>query len=753
MIQVTFRPMLALMLSLLLAALSLTVAAPLPVHAAAAITIDTPSSGAQVSSGKIRIEGTYSGLYDVKLYIDAAEQVYASMDDPDADDAGTWHYELDTRDYSGIVRIYAVGSDVQTRYGVWSEPIELNIDRPKADAPQVTIVSPTEGVSVNGTVSVLVSVYADMPVRRVEVRINGGAWQEASRNGAHYSYAWNTKGLGDHTSSIEARATDVRGRTGRSMTTYAKVGQGTQLQPVPMPSQDRAIWIWESEAYKLLLNPGSRLVLDSFAKDTATFQSDPVTTLYLAVGPMAGMDIMEDDPDKVRDFLAWAHSLGYQVQACIAGGTTPPYMGAYEAYHERAVREMERIINFNIASSETSKRFDGVNVDIEPYIAPDFKTNYPSLQLQYLDGLQKMIERRDASGIYLPFGPAIPKWFDSSPQAQSVSWNGQTKWLSEHVQDISDYIAIMDYRDTADGGAGIITGAQGEIDYADRIGKPRSVVVAVESLDIANSGDPETITFREEGRAAMETELDKTYAAFQGKASFAGIAMHHYDSLRTLPSYWGAGSVSWEPPADTEAPTKVTDRPQAEAVDYRQIDIRFGMALDNTDIDRYIVYRGTEPHFTPDASSIAGYARSLSFRDAGLLPNTKYYYKVAAKDLQGNIGPVSDAASAKTEWTDLQPMIVTGMNIEMKGSNAVVTMQVVDRATRQPLAGALVEGRFHFAGGKYTGGRTDANGKITLTSEAIPQGRQVGFEPRRVTAPGYYWAQAYDEPHTVTLVR
>ncbi|WP_051620252.1 Ig-like domain-containing protein [Paenibacillus sp. UNC451MF] len=717
--------------------------------AASSITIDTPASGGSLTWPKMVLTGTYTGLYDIKLSINGESQVSVTVDDPDADDAGTWRYELDTRDYSGIVRLRASGSDVQTRYGVWSQTLELQADPSRGAAPQVAIVSPVEGNAVSGTVPVTVAVYGDMPVLSVQVRVNGGPWQHAIRHGKQYVFSWNTKGLGDVTSSIEAKATDVRGRTGFSSTIYATVGRGTHEQITVKP-QDRAMWIWEPEAYRLLLNPGSRTVLDAFAKDTATFGSEPVTTMYLAVGPMADMDILADEPGKLRSFIAWAHSQGYQVYACISGGTTPPYMGAYTIYHDKAVREMERVLNYNIASSR-NERFDGVNVDIEPYISPDFKDEYPSLQLQYLDMLKKMIDRRNATGLNLPFGPAIPKWFDSSAQAQDIIWNGSSKWLSQHVQDMADYISIMDYRDTADGSAGIIAGAQGEIDYADAIGKPHSVVIAVESLDIANSGDPETITFREEGRTVMEAELDKVYAAYGGRASFGGIAMHHYDSLRSLPSYWGPGSVTWQPPADTKEPSAIRGLLKVQAVDYQRAELSYGMASDDTDIDRYVIYRGATPWFTPGPDLVAGESRSLTFRDTGLLPDTVYYYKVAARDVQGKIGPATGPMLIKTKTTALKPMILTGMSMTMKGTAASVTMQVVDKNTRLPLADALVEGRFQFAGGKYTGGRTDANGMITLISEAIPIGRLVGFEPRRVTSSGYYWAQAYDEPHTVSL--
>ncbi|KAF9116143.1 hypothetical protein BGX30_006068, partial [Mortierella sp. GBA39] len=105
--------------------------------------------------------------------------------------------------------------------------------------------------------------------------------------------------------------------------------------------QDRAMWIWENESYPLIMNPGSRNVLDAMASDTSTFGQRPVRTLYLAVGPYFGMRMLEEKRPEVRDFVGWAHDKGYQVQALIAGGTTPPYFGAYARYRTQAVAEFE----------------------------------------------------------------------------------------------------------------------------------------------------------------------------------------------------------------------------------------------------------------------------------------------------------------------------------------------------------------------------------------------------------------------------
>jgi hypothetical protein len=670
------------------------------------------------------------------------EDVY--MNDPDGDGSGTWYYDLDTSPYDGPIEIAVRGWDARTRYGVWSPFVTLYVNNPEANKPVVTINSPADGTHVNGPVMIQISVKAKNPISSVEVRINGGKWLKAKADGSkgRYKYLWNPPAGASNTSWIEARARDSRGNVGTSLTTYVRLGCA-QPEPVTLEPQDRAMWIWEKASYNLFYNDGSKEVLDALAQDTATFDSDPVTTFYLGIDQLHGKHVMQEDPDKVRAFISWAHSKGYKVHATIAGGTIPPYLGAYSRYHEFAVRAMEGVINYNL-SSAPDERFDGVNVDIEPYLLPDFKTDQPSVQIQYLDGLAKMIQRRDAAGINLPFGTVIPRWFDTADQARDIPWRGTTTWLSEHIQDISDYIAIMDYRDTAEGSAGIIQSALGELSYANAIGKPGSVVIGVETLDIADGGDPETITFREEGRTYMERELDKVYEAVGSDPAFAGIAMHHYDSLRQLPSDWGPDRITWEPPDDDTPPSAVSVEPTAIAVDHQRIDITFGRAFDNTEVEEYYVYRSTESGFEPDESNLAGSTRGLLFSDTGLLPNTTYYYRVAAVDVRGNRGPVSDETSAVTGDTPLAPMIVRGLEITHTGTSAKVSLRVVDMETNEPIPSANVHGRFAYGAGRFVDIVTDENGIGSATSEAVPADWLVDFFVRRIIAPGYYWAKAYD---------
>lgn len=725
--------------------------ASLPAASAeSSLTIDTPADGEDVDVGTITVSGRYSEAYAIKLIVGGTEQLDTRMEGESGAESGTWSAELDTSRYDGEITLVAKGTNSTTRYGVTSAPAVITVNNPDAVKPVVTIISPRDGEKVKGSgTTVQVFVASPNPLTKVEVRINGGAWKRAGKSGKVYKYNWNTKGLGNKTSSIEARAVDSRGNIGRSLTVYASTGSGTH-EDITLAKQDRAMWIWEKAAYNLFLNPGSRTALKAFADDTSTFDSDPITTFYVGVFPYGGVDILEEYPEKVRDFVRWAHDNGYQVHACIAGGTTPPYLGALTPYHEHAIREMEKVINYNI-SAAPDERFDGVNVDIEPYILPEFGAEKPSVQRQYLDVLQKMIGRRDTAGIDLPFGPAIPRWFDSSASSSDITWNGETKWLSEHVQDISDYISIMDYRDTADGSAGIIAQAQGELAYANAIGKPNSVVVGVETLDIANSGDPETITFREEGRTYMEAELDKVYAAFNGNPAFAGIAMHHYDSIRWLPSVWGPDGHLWRvKPEDTSPPSALSGDPEAAAFDYQSINLSYGRATDDSDIEHYLIYRSTEPDFTADESSLAGSSRNLTYVDSGLLPDTTYYYKVAAMDISGNVGPATSATSSATASTYLRPMIIGDMDVVFNGTRAEVSLHIVDLETGDGVT-AAVYGRFTQSGGRYIEMRTDADGLATGSSEALtfPSG-EAGFWPQRIVAPGYYWASAYDERRNAT---
>jgi hypothetical protein len=729
-----------------LAALFLPPAQPASA-AGPSVTIDSHTNGDTVPAGTVRLSGTYTDAYDLSIVLDGRSTPPVHTVDPDGDDTGTWYYDLDTTGVDGEIEVAVRAKRTDTRYGVWSPFVTLRVDNPAANVPTVTVTSPDDGGRVWHPTPVRVSVAARNAVREVSVRVNGGAWQRAAGAKGTYTYLWDPRQLGDAMASIEARAVDAHGNTGYSPTVYVAVGAGG-AEPVRVGPQDRAMWIWERASYGLILNPGSRRLLATTAHDVDTFGSRPITTLYLGVDRYGDLDMLNDKRAEVRDFVSWAHAQGFTVYATIAGGTQPPFVGGLERYHPRAVREMEKILNYNLAS-RPGEQFDGVNVDIEPYIYPGFAAEKPALQLQWLEVLEQMIQRRNAAGSPLAFGPAIPRWLDVNTCCTDITWKGVTKPLNEHIQDMTDYISIMDYRDTADGSVGIIAQAQSEIEYAEAIGKPNSVVIGVETLDIAWSGDPETITFREEGRAVAERELQKVYAAFADSPAFGGIAMHHYDSIRWLPSVWGPNAVYTPLPADTGPPSPVSSPPTASAFDHQSIDLAYGRAFDDTEVEQYNIYRSTDPRFTPGPENLAAQSRGLTFTDSGLLPDTTYYYRVAAVDVHGNVGPASPAVSATTAGTDLRPLIVSELTVTADGGPATVRLRVTDLVTGKPVA-AAVHGRFTKMAGRYLTMNANSDGQASGVSETIDfRAGEVGFQPLRITAPGYYWASALDRARNV----
>lgn len=743
----------------------------------ARITIDSHQDGQMIAPGIEELSGTYTHVYDVQIVINGALVTDVHMDDEDADNSGTWTYSLDTTKWDGPVEIALKSKDIETRYGIWSSFLYLNVDNPAANVPEVRIVSPSEKDAPlprdKGAIPIHISTEGKNTITQVELRINGGPWEPAIYKEAEgfYKYSWEVAHLNKKQKySLEAKATDQNGNTGYSLTTYLApnpqaAGQGKPSshsgdpdtvsnsvyeETATLPYQDRAIWIWETASYHLVLNSSSWDTFAAFTSDTTTFNSTPITTLYLGVDRYQGASMLEDYREEVQQFITWAHSRGYHVQALIAGGTTPPYYGTYERYRTQALKEFEKVLNYNLASQDSAK-FDGINLDTEPYILPDFKTDKPSVQIQYLDMLAALMERKHAAGITFPVGAAIPRWYDSSADASEITWNGATKWLSEHIQDTADYISIMNYRDQAEGSAGIIQQALGEIAYAGSIGKPNSVIIGVETKDIADGGDPETISFHEEGRTYMEEELGKVYAAFEGNPAFGGIALHHYTSLIDFPSKWGPGGFTWPAPADIEPPSTISGTPVAIAFDYERIDLSYGMAYDNSAVNEYRIYRSTDPDFVPDSLTYAGTAKGLSYTDKGLLPDTTYYYKITAVDLQGNESLPSAAVSSTTTSTELKPMIVDELSLQYTGGKATVTLRVVDRDTGTPLV-AAVSGRFTQMAGKYVTANTLTNGTFQAVSETVtvPSG-EIGFLPRRIMVPGYYWASSYDQPYSTVV--
>src|SRR5262249_5663242 len=104
----------------------------------------------------------------------------------------------------------------------------------------------------------------------------------------------------------------------------------------------------------------------------------------------------------------------------------------------------------------------------------------------------------------------------------------------------------------------------------------------------------------------------------------------------------GAGSTDTQPPS---APGTLT----ASAVRSSETDRSWGAATDSVGVTRYQVLRCQGALCTNFTVLTQVAAPATTYNDTGLTAGTSYGYEVRALDAAGNIGPVSNAATATTQ--------------------------------------------------------------------------------------------------------
>ncbi|MCL4288458.1 MAG: hypothetical protein KJ006_12550 [Thermoleophilia bacterium] len=158
-------------------------------------------------------------------------------------------------------------------------------------------------------------------------------------------------------------------------------------------------------------------------------------------------------------------------------------------------------------------RLAGVHVDVEPYALRAWDRHPRRVRREYLAALRAA---RRAAGP-LPLAADIPFWFDG------IRLGGMS--LAAAAIRATDAVTVMAYRDSADR---VIDLAEREVRIAGRHGS--RATVGVETGD----HDPPSITFFEEGRAALAAALAAIDARLGARPGYGGTAVHHYGSLAGL---------------------------------------------------------------------------------------------------------------------------------------------------------------------------------------------------------------------------
>jgi|GEM_PF-2608002 len=267
----------------------------------------------------------------------------------------------------------------------------------------------------------------------------------------------------------------------------------------------RGTWQWDSA---IITVPAEREAFFDFAAERR------IDRVFAHVWAPLGT---ADEPE-IMDFVADAAARGIATEL-LAGDP----LWARADHHADAIAFADAAVA--VAQSVGGPDPAALHFDIEPYILSEWSTDREGLANQYLDVLEALASIAHDAGMEIVVD--TPFWFDTI----DVSRDGApVRPLSELVLDRVDRVVVLAFRDTA----GLIEDfGSDEIAYAGAIGK--QVILAVETQDIVNlTGEPEWVTFFEEGAAALEDALTQVRDDLNGDAGYGGLAVHHYESWAAL---------------------------------------------------------------------------------------------------------------------------------------------------------------------------------------------------------------------------
>jgi len=268
------------------------------------------------------------------------------------------------------------------------------------------------------------------------------------------------------------------------------------------PEHPRSLWLWKLDPVR---KKAARRELYYFCERVG------VRNIYLYFSSLSEKKEFGYF-EKVSQFLKEVHRKGLKVEALTGN---PSWSLAVN--HKECLNWLEPFLKYNNGKPK-NEQFDGVHLDVEPYLTKDWSENRPEVTSQYLSLLsqcRKLIDRYQSD---FSFGVAIPVFFNQ--------YEDLMKGILENV----DYIALMDYSDSV---KSIVKGAEYHLRLAEKMKK--KVVIGLETQDLikmhqGKSGD----TFFDDGWEQMENVLSEAKKEFDKSPAFLGYGMHCYYSYRFL---------------------------------------------------------------------------------------------------------------------------------------------------------------------------------------------------------------------------
>ncbi|MFC4596811.1 hypothetical protein [Cohnella hongkongensis] len=258
----------------------------------------------------------------------------------------------------------------------------------------------------------------------------------------------------------------------------------------------KATWIWDTTT----LQEDSNEIL-AFAEDQG------VNVIFLHI------DRKSADFEPYRVFVEEAHGLGIEVEAL--GGD--PAWGLTD-YRQEIEAFLGWIENYQNAAGEQAA-FDGIHVDIEPYLLEEWERDRDDAVRQWMENVEVLVgrARQDAS---LRISADLPFWIHKIPASHSESLGA---WMIDRF----DRVVLMNYRNFAIGNNGIVDQALPMIKEGTRAGKP--VIVGLET---GPTEEGEHVTFYGKGASSLHRQMRLSHLLLRWHAGYEGFSIHDYKHWR-----------------------------------------------------------------------------------------------------------------------------------------------------------------------------------------------------------------------------
>lgn len=245
--------------------------------------------------------------------------------------------------------------------------------------------------------------------------------------------------------------------------------------PLSEDKPERALWVWNTSDLFSVQDELSRL--QSIVRDLK------IDHVFLALP-------YDSDHPEARNGVPIDHEqMARVVRTLNASGLKVHALTGDKDFIRPKHREFVRTTIRNILEyqqrAHLAAQFYGIHLDIEPYLLPGYGS---ATQPWFLENLLEVFAEcaRQARSAGLVIGADIPPWLDApnelTHQKAELAWNGATKPVFQHIMDIMDLVALMDYRTSAAGEGGFVSQAANELRYATEIGK--RVFIGLETVPL-----------------------------------------------------------------------------------------------------------------------------------------------------------------------------------------------------------------------------------------------------------------------------